>query len=187
MLVSLAPLDTNMRHQIVCAALLMAPAFSGLAEPSRQPAKGSMECQVWLRELSFARSFADRDVDAFAKHLHPHAVFGLSLPVPTRGPEAIVAEWTPLIEGDDLRLFWYPTHVNFAQGTQLATSSGPVLTERPNAKGNRWMVSRYSTVWERGADGVWRVLFDDGIPPQPADSAAVQRCRDGEGAACPAA
>lgn len=184
MLVSLAPLDTNMRHQIVCAALLMAPAFSGLAEPSRQPAKGSMECQVWLRELSFARSFADRDVDAFAKHLHPHAVFGLSLPVPTRGPEAIVAEWTPLIEGDDLRLFWYPTHVNFAQGTQLATSSGPVLTERPNAKGNRWMVSRYSTVWERGADGVWRVLFDDGTAPRSATDEDIAKFHAERQATC---
>ena len=157
--------------------LLLMPLMLGHAVSGdiRHPVKGSIECPVWLSELSFAKSVDDRDVAAFARHLHPNAVFGLSLPEPTHGAEAIKAEWTPLIQDNATRLRWYPTHVNHAKGTRLATSSGPVLTERQDTSVNRWLISRYSTVWELGKDRVWRVLFDDGTAPRVATDDDIKK------------
>ena len=40
-------------------------------------------------------------------------------------------------------------------------------------------------VWHRDANGVWRVLFDNGAGRRPADEAAVQAFHAGRQAACP--
>jgi rhamnogalacturonyl hydrolase YesR len=42
-------------------------------------------------------------------------------------------------------------------------------------------------VWQQEADGAWRVIFDDGNRPEPADEAAVRAFRAGSGKACGAA
>ncbi len=142
------------------------------------------ECAVWQRELDFARSVAEHDAVAFAEHLHPDAAFGVS-GKPTRGREAITREWAGLIDGTALVLRWYPAAVTLGGDGRTAYSSGPALYEDPKTGAMR--LGRFGSVWQRYDEGIWRVLVDDGIPPQPADAAAVQRFRDGEGAACPAA
>ena len=143
------------------------------------------EChQVWQRELSFARSVADHDAVAFAQHLHPEAAFGVSR-TPTRGRDAITREWMPLIQGTTLKLSWYPAVVTLGGDGRTAYSSGPALYEDPKTGESR--IGRFGSVWHRGDDGVWRVLFDDGVSPQKADAAAIQRFHEGRREQCPAA
>lgn len=154
-------------------------AFAAVPETARQA-----ECAVWQRELSFARSVADHDAAAFARHLHPDAAFGVSQK-PTRGREAITREWAPLIEGTALRLSWYPAVVTVGGDGRTAYSSGPALYEDPKTGEAR--IGRFGSVWHRSDEGQWQVLFDDGVSPQKADAAAVQRFHDGRKAQCPAA
>ena len=139
------------------------------------PTLSADECAVWQRELSFAQSVADHDATAFADHVGEHAAFGSGNPTPTRGREAIVKQWTGLIEGKDMRLRWYPTRVTIAGVGDVAWSSGPALFEdtRPNPK-IRYHLGAFRSVWHKGADGVWRVLFDDGVQPRPASDAEVR-------------
>ena len=181
----MSPRPIDARACLFALLLALGPG-PATASDARVPAAGSDECEVWQRELSFAAAFERRDMQAFAAHLHPGAVFALSTAAPTRGADAVRAEWEPLVTGDAMRFQWYPTHVTHAEGTNLATSSGPVLTERPGHANNRWLVSRYSTVWERGRDGVWRVLFDDGTAPRPASDAEIAQFRAGRRSTCAA-
>lgn len=129
----------------------------------------ALPCEVWARELSFAHSVADRDAAAFAAHLQPQAVFGPSRPAPTRGRDAIVREWSGLIAGEPVQLQWYPTRVAIAGEPDIAYSSGPALYRGKDAAGAPIVsLGAFGSVWKRGDDGVWRVLFDDGIRPVPA-------------------
>lgn len=157
---------------------------AGAVQAGTQEAARQAECAVWQRELGFARSVADHDAAAFAEHLHPDAAFGVGR-APTRGREAIAREWAPLIEGRGPRLSWYPAVVTLGGDGRTAYSSGPALYEDPRTGEAR--IGRFGSVWQRGDDGVWRVLFDDGVPPQKADVAAVQGFHDGRKASCPAA
>jgi ketosteroid isomerase-like protein len=149
---------------------------------------GPAECEVWARELSFAQSVADHDATAFALHLETGAAFGASQPQPTRGREAIARRWAGIIEGKRIRLSWYPTRTTMGSADDVAWSSGPSLFEDLDPKATqRFRIGAFHSVWHRGADGVWRVLFDDGVDPRPATEAEATAFREGRRTACPQA
>lgn len=164
-------------RRIAALAVLLGP-FAGAHAST--PAV-SARCEVWQRETSFAQSVANRDAIAFAEHLHPQTAFGVSR-TPTVGRDAVVREWQGIIDGSALVLEWYPDVVTVGGDGNIAYSSGPSLYTDPKTGSVRQ--GRFGSVWQRGDDGVWRVIFDDGIRPVPADAAAVQAFREGRAVAC---
>ena len=163
-------------------ALILSGSGVSAAEPA-SAAADSARCQVWQRELGFARSVADHDPVAFAEHLHPRVVFGMERK-PSVGREKIVADWQDLIDGSALKLEWYPDAVVVGGDGRTAYSSGPALYQDP--KTGAFRHGRFRTVWQVDGDGAWRVIFDEGNRPEPADAAAVQAFRNGSGKACAA-
>lgn len=166
---------------------LYAPLFAAPAAFAQAPAGGKADarCEVWKRELGFARAVADHDTRAFADHVDANAVFGVGGPHRTRGREAIVAEWKGIVDGSALELRWYPDQVSLASDGRTAHSSGPALYRDP--KDGSVRQGRFGSVWQRDAEGVWRVVFDGGVqPPRPADAAAVRAFEAGRREECPA-
>lgn len=144
-------------------------------------------CTVWQRELSFARSVQRHDAAAFASHIEPDAVFAANTPRPQRGKQAVLAHWRGLIVGKHMRLAWYPTQVVTGGVADVAYSSGRWLLEAidPAARPH-YIAGHFATVWHRGKDGVWRVLFDGGDEGTPTDDAGATAFRKARQAACPA-
>lgn len=168
-----------MRQRLLAFPCLFLSSAVAMAAP---PSLTAEECAVWQREQSFARSVATHDAGAFAGHVGENAVFGASTPEPTRGREAIVKRWTGLIEGQRVALRWYPTRVVIAPGVaDTAWSSGPSLIEvlDPKAK-DRYLLGAFHSVWHKDADGVWRVLFDDGVEQRPVSAAEVAAFEAGQ-------
>lgn len=163
------------------------PAATSKPSPPPEPARLSeAECAVWARELSFARSLAEHDAKGFAAHLHPQAAFGAGRPQPERGRDAIAAQWAGLIEGKSLRLRWYPTRVTIGGAGDVAWSTGPALYERlqPGAQ-PRYLIGEFQSVWQRGADGVWLTVFDEGQSPRPATEAEAMAFERERRVECP--
>ncbi|MGN7833262.1 YybH family protein [Pseudoxanthomonas sp. 22568] len=169
------------------ALLGLAGLATGVAavEPPPHPGMASdARCAVWTRELGFAAALARHDTTAFAGFLHADAVFGVGHQ-PTRGRDAIVADWMPLIEGKALELRWYPERVSVGGDGRTAYSSGPALYRNPKDGSHR--LGRFGSVWQQDRDGQWRVIFDDGVRPLPVDEAGVKAFEAGRRDACPAA
>lgn len=167
-------------------------AFSSAANaetdaPMPTPTATSARCEVWARELSFARSVAEHDAAAFRAHLHAGAVFGVGRDRQTRGGDAIARRWAGIVEGKAITIEWYPAYTTeSAEAPGIVWSSGPSLViENPGAEGARYSIGAFHSVWHRGADGVWRVLFDDGADSRPADAEQVRAFRAGRREACP--
>jgi ketosteroid isomerase-like protein len=117
--------------------------------------------EVFAAERAFARSMAERDAAAFARHLDDEAVFfGPVAPV-LRGKPAVIAGWQRFYEGKDAPFSWEPDQVEVLAGGTLALSTGPVRD--PQGK----VVARFNSIWRRTADGRWLVVFDKGGPPDP--------------------
>jgi ketosteroid isomerase-like protein len=111
--------------------------------------------EVAARELGFARTMADRDLEAFGSFVSSEAVF-FGGAQPLRGREAVVKGWKPYFDTPDAPFSWYPDIVEVLESGQLALSSGPVI----GANGN--LVGRFNSIWRKEEDGQWRVVFDKG-------------------------
>ncbi|MGH8078079.1 MAG: YybH family protein [Lysobacter sp.] len=153
-------------HRTACFALPLVLWMAGDAFAQSTPTAPATlspdECAVWARELSFAQSVADHDAEAFAEHVHPDAVFNASGPAPTRGREAITRRWKKIIDGELVALSWYPSQVTIGGAGDIAWSSGPSLYEDRKSRAIQYTVGTFYSVWHRGDDGVWRVVFDEG-------------------------
>ncbi|MGH8061644.1 MAG: YybH family protein [Pseudoxanthomonas sp.] len=171
---------TRLPLSVCLAALALCSSTASNAGVPASP--DSPRCQVWQRELDFAKSVADHDPVAFAGFLAANTAFGVSRE-PTIGREAVTREWQGIIDGTSLKLEWYPAVVTLGGDGRTAYSSGPALYQDP--KTGAYRHGRYGSVWQREADGEWRLIFDDGVRPEPADAAAAQAFREGRKSVCP--
>ena len=172
------------RSVLIAFVCCLSPFASAQSPPA--PGLSEAECEVWARELAFARSVAQHDAAAFAGFIAEGAVFGAKRPNARRGRDAVVAAWSGLVAGKELRLSWYPAMVAIGGEPGIAYSSGPALYEdlAPDAK-QRFLIGGFQSIWHRDGDGTWRVLFDDGIEPKPASEAEVAAFRAGRRESCP--
>ena len=111
--------------------------------------------EVEAREIAFAKTMADRDLDAFLSFVSPEAIF-FNGNEPLRGRDAIGRGWARFFEGPDAPFSWHPDVVQVLESGRLALSSGPVL----GASGEQ--IGRFNSIWRKDADGQWRVVFDKG-------------------------
>ena len=111
--------------------------------------------QVRAAETAFAKSMADRDMEAFASFLADEALFFDEQSV-LRGKEAIKAGWSAFFEGETAPFSWSLESVEVLESGTLAYSSGPVFVT-----GGK-QVGTFNSVWRREAGGRWKVIFDKG-------------------------
>jgi ketosteroid isomerase-like protein len=112
-------------------------------------AQASTSEEVRRAETAFAATMAAGDFAAFATHIADEAVFfGRSGPL--RG-KAAVLEATPPFS-------WQPEIVEVLESGTHALSCGPVRD--PSGT----LIGTFSSVWRRGPDGRWLVVFDRGCP-----------------------
>lgn len=156
-----------------------------LASTAHAQAAETPRCAVWQRELSFAASVDRHDEKAFAEHIDNDALFAANTAHPQRGRATILKHWKVLLEGKSMRVRWYPAWVVQAGDPSVVMSSGPALLENlaPNAN-PRYTLIAFSTVWHRGNDGVWRVMFDGGDEGRTATAQDVANFEAGRRTEC---
>ena len=155
----------------LAAPVTPAPVPTPVAKPTPspkpasvpKPAMSAAECAVWDRERSFAQSVETHDAVAFAEHVREDAVFEAGTPAPTRGRTQVVANWSDTIAGKGQLLRWYPNIVTIGGNADIALSHGVfwLQDDSPTAK-QRFRTGSFNTIWQKGSDGVWKVLFDWG-------------------------
>lgn len=121
---------------------------------------------VIAAERAFAKSMADRDIDAFAGWLSEEAIF-FTGPTPLRGKAAVLGWWSRYFASKEAPFSWEPDQVEVIASGTLALSTGPVRDPTGNVTG------RFNSIWRLEAPGHWRVVFDKGsssaAPSKPLD------------------
>ena len=132
-------------------------AGAALAGSARGETREQLAQQVRAAETAFAKSLADRKLDAFESYLAEEALFFGREGV-LRGKTAVVAGWKGFFAGEKAPFSWTPESVEVLDSGTLALSSGPVLD--PTGK----QIATFNSIWRREPDGRWRVVFDKGCP-----------------------
>lgn len=116
--------------------------------------------QVFAVERAFARTMADRDLQAFSTFLSDEAVF-FSGTKTLRGRQQITDAWAAYFTDPTPPFSWDPDQVVVLESGTLALSTGPVVD--PSGQ----VVGRFNSIWRLDAPGVWRIVFDKGSPASP--------------------
>ena len=177
-----------MKLATLTSIALLASAFLASAQAVAGDLNAAdARCAVWAREISFAQSVADHDHKAFTAHLDANAIFAAESPQPQVGRDAVLARWDGLIAGTRVLLQWYPRQVVVGGDGDIAVSSGPALYEivAPEAGQPDFMIGGFHSVWRKADDGIWYVVFDDGIEPKIAGESDIEAFRSGLHEACP--
>lgn len=139
-----------MRHSI-----LLAVATVSFSTPLLGQAQTSLKRQVFSAESSFAASMARRDLEAFASHVSPEAIFFGDTTV-MRGKRAVIDGWRGFFAQPEAPFSWKPDVIEVLPTGNLAISNGPVF----DPKGKK--VGSFSSVWRQEPDGSWLIIFDKG-------------------------
>ena len=131
------------------AAIVLGTASIALA------ADRDVAAEVKARESAFAKTMADRDLQAFSGFVAKEGVF-FGGKGPIRGRDAVVAAWKRFFEGPDAPFSWEPDMAEVLGSGKLALTSGPVH----DPKGE--LIGTFTTIWRLESDGKWRVVFDKG-------------------------
>lgn len=134
--------------------VMLGASMASVAEPP------SPTEQVFAVERAFARTMADRDLEAFATFLSDEAVF-FSGTKTLRGRQQITEAWAAYFADPAPPFSWDPDQVVVLESGTLALSTGPVVD--PSGQ----VVGRFNSIWRLDAPGVWRIVFDKGSPASP--------------------
>jgi ketosteroid isomerase-like protein len=142
-------------------AAMAAAASIGGGAAAQGTAPEGWRAEVFAAERAFAKTMADRDHTAFGRHIAEDTVFFSGNAV-AHGRAAVMAAWKTYFEGPQAPFSWEPDQVEVLASGQLALSTGPVRDPQGQ------VVARFNSIWMRGPDGRWLVVFDKGSPPDPA-------------------
>ncbi|MDY0021977.1 YybH family protein [Arenimonas caeni] len=145
----------GLRTALLTLALPLAPCASVPAAAPAAVDVAALEAGARATEAAFARTMAERDLDAFAGFIAEDAIFSPG-PNTLRGKAAIVAAWSKYFEGEQAPFSWRPETVVVNASGDLAATKGPVFD--PSGK----PIAEFRSTWRREADGSWKVVFDDG-------------------------
>lgn len=148
-------------HRSGTLILLLIALVAIPAELVAQPtdAEGSLRAT----ELAFARSVAEKNLEAFKSFIDEDAVFASG---PTlRGPEEVVKAWSYYFGPDAPPLVWCPKRVEVLASGALGMTTGPYETLRRAENGDPERVRGvFFSVWRRQPDESWKIVFDSGTP-----------------------
>ena len=146
-----------MRHRPAPLLALLALSAS-LAHAATLPTAAELAANaadVKTAEIAFARTMADRQLDKFTEFVAEDAVFNGT--TPHIGRAAVVEAWKPFFVKPAAPFSWAPDAVAATADGRYAVSTG--LARDP--KGG--VISRFTSIWRKDADGRWRVIADQGV------------------------
>jgi ketosteroid isomerase-like protein len=141
-------------RKLITVLIILLPLIT-LGNISLATSISETEKEVADTERAFAKTMADRNLEAFKSFLAEDAVFW-NEDAELRGIENIVAVWQNYFDGSDAPFAWEPQTVMVLDSGDLALSTGPVWGSDNNIR------SYFTSIWRKNAQGSWKIVFDKG-------------------------
>ena len=127
---------------------------------------------IRMADRQWMAAYAAKDADRSAAFMAPDgAIYAPNAPA-AQGLEAVKNMAADMFKLPDVKLSWTPTSVEAAKSGDLGFSSGTYEFSFKDPSGKTISdKGKYVTVWEKQADGSWKVvrdIFNSDMPSAPA-------------------
>ncbi len=143
----------RIRGAILFCLLAAAPAFA-------QPPD---EQSLIDADTAWCAALAAHDADAFLSTVAEDALFQGAVGPALHGRDGVREGWAAFLTPGGPTLTWIPVRAQLLGAGDIGYTSGRAERHVKNAAGEDTVVrSEYVTVWRKGTDGRWQVVFDGG-------------------------
>jgi ketosteroid isomerase-like protein len=139
-----------LRMGFALAALVLIVVISASRRPTAE-----LETDLIAVETAFAKTMADRDLEAFRAYLDEDVIFFSGDRV-MRGRSAVSEGWSKYFDAAEAPFSWKPESVAVLESGTLGMTSGPVYDPDGHP------IGVFNSVWRRDANGPWRIVLDRG-------------------------
>ncbi len=144
-----------MRPALLACLLSLFASHAIAAAPPSPADLAAIASDVKSAEIAFAKTMADRRFDRFADFVADDAVFNGDKP--HIGKPAVLAAWQGFFGVTPAPFSWAPDAIAPAADGRYAISTG--LARDASGK----VISRFTSLWRKDADGRWRIVADQGV------------------------
>jgi uncharacterized protein (TIGR02246 family) len=154
---------------LACALLVSGCGSSSAPQPNARPVTGDPAAQIAAEETQWNREYAARDLEHLLAHYAPDATMKLAGAPPLSGGW-IRTSMATAVNDPAFAMTFAHDRIEVSHSGDLAYSRGHyqmTLTDRQTGQPTT-EYGTYLTVWQRQADGRWKVIEDFTVPgPRP--------------------
>lgn len=152
---------------LIFGCLLVAGAVGIQAAGIRDDTTGAAEAEELLAaDRAFARATAEKGAEGFASFLADDVWFLSDGSPITKGKQAAVKSWEPLLSNPETSITWEPVKADASGNLGYTVGQYEVRGKTPEGKA---FVERgkYITIWKKQPNGEWKVVIDGGNTDGP--------------------
>src|SRR5258706_8317785 len=157
---------------VLALATLSAASFSQTPAPApgQAPAQAPVqatEADLFLADRDFNKATQEKGLEGWMQFMADDVILLRGKPV--FGKDAVRATIKSDWDEPGYSLTWEPTRAELFKSGKMGNTSGRWTYRGKNEKGEKITLhGDYLTVWQKQADGSWKVIYDGGTPDSTA-------------------
>ena len=147
--------------------LVLVGLMPGCARPP-QPDLAAAEQAIRQADIEFAKAAGARDLERFKRFLAADVTTLRPDSPVINGRDAFAERWAPLLSNPALQIHWEPLEARIGPSGDFGYTLGRYEITRTDEKGTRVAATgKYVSIWQKQADGSWKVAHDSGVEDSP--------------------
>ena len=149
---------------MIVAVALGVMGLAGFAQRSRPVNLEAAKAAIMDADTQFCKATNEKGLEGFAAFIADD-VTNIRPDSPlVQGRQELVQRWTRLLTDPALKIEWKPIYARVASSGDFGYTIGVSQITRTGEQGNRQVsTGKYVTIWQKQADGSWKVVHDSGV------------------------
>lgn len=159
------------RNWLLVLLALGAMGLAGFAQRPQRVDLVAAKAAIMDADTQFCKVTNEKGLEGFASFLADD-VTNIRPDAPlVQGRQELVQRWTRLLTNPAMKIEWKPIYARVASSGDFGYTIGVSQITHTDEQGKRQVsTGKYVTIWQKQADGSWKVVHDSGVQ----DTAAQQ-------------
>jgi ketosteroid isomerase-like protein len=150
-------------------------AVLGLTGCAQKANLEAAKAAIMDADTQFSKVTGDKRLEGFASFLAEDVTTIRADQPVVQGKQAMAERWSRLLNDPAMAIEWKPQVARVASSGDFGYTIGSYRVTRSDAQGQRVVsTGKYVTIWQKQADGSWKVVHDSGVADTSPQTAPKQ-------------